>query len=195
MNMLSLFHIKQSSLNKERVKNMKNFNQIKTCVASEICQLPKMSFDYRSDVENEILDSIESNGYCQPSEIGTTAEAWDLVWSEMARNLSYEKPDFSPCNSAFECVEREGQEILNAAYYEATQEIVKNIAQAIDELFSEDFNGKAVSEVFIGKSGLGHIPHDYEIDIANSSVCVWDKSNMIEIDIGGVYLYGILESE
>lgn len=174
---------------------MTNIKQIKSEIATEIMQLPKMSFDYRSDAEGEILDSIESNGYCQPSEIGTTAEAWDIVWSEMARNLSYEKPDFSHCSSSFECVELEGQEILNAAYYEATQEIVKNIAQAIDELFSEDFNGKTVSEIFIGKSGLGHIAHDYEIDIVDSSVCVWDKSNMIEMSIDGVYIYGILESE
>lgn len=174
---------------------MQTLNTIKSTVASEISQLPKMSFDHRSDVEGELLDSIESNGYCQPSEIGTTAEAWDLVWSEMARNLSYEKPDFSLCSSVFECVELEGQEILYAAYYEATQELAKNIAQAIDELFSEDFNGKSVTEIFIGKSGLGYIPHDYEIDIADSSVCVWDASNMIEINVDGVYLYGTLEND
>lgn len=174
---------------------MQTLNSIKSAVASEIYQLPKMSFDYRSNVESELLESIESNGYCQPSEIGTTAEAWDLVWSEMARNLSYEKPDFSSCSSAFECVELEGQEVLNAAYYEATQELVKNIAQTIDELFSEDFNGKTVSEIYIGKSGLGHIAHDYETDIADSSVCVWDAPNMIEINIDGVYLHGTLESD
>ena len=173
---------------------MQNLKDIKAAVASEITQLPKMSFDYRSNVENELLDSIESNGYCQPSEIGTTAEAWDLLWSEMARNLDYEKPDFSSYSSAFECVELEGQSILNAAYYEATQEIVKNITQAIDELFSEDFNDKTLIEIFIGKSGLGHIAHDYEKDIADSSVCVWDASNMIEINIDGVYLYGTIES-
>ena len=172
---------------------MKNTNQIKSEIATEIMQLPKMSFDYRSDVESELLDSIESNGYCQPSEIGTTAEAWDLVWSEMARKLSYEKPDFSGCSSAFECVELEGQVVLNAAYYEATQEIVKNLVQAIEELFSEDFNGKTLTEIFIGKSGLGHVPHDYETDIADSSVCVWNSANKIEINVDGVYLYGTLE--
>ena len=173
--------------------NMTNLEFIKSDVASEIMQLPKISFDYRSDVENDLLESIESNGYCQPSDIGTTAEAWDLVWSEMARNLNYEKPDFSSCDSALECVELEGQSILDAAYYETTQEIVSNIAQTIDELFSEDFNGKTLTEVFIGKSGLGHIPHDYETDIADSSVCVWNASNMIEINVIGVYLYGTLE--
>ena len=174
---------------------MQNLKDIKSAVASEISQLPKMSFDYRSDVESELLESIESNGYCQPSEIGTTAEAWDLLWSEMARKLDYEKPDFSSYSSAFECVEFEGQSILNAAYYEATQEIIKSITQAIDELFSEDFNDKTLIEIFIGKSGLGHIAHDYEKDIADSSVCVWDASNMIEINIDGVYLYGTLESD
>lgn len=174
---------------------MKNTNQIKSEIATEIMQLPKMSFDYRSDVESELLDSIESNGYCQPSEIGTTAEAWDLVWSEMARKLSYEKPDFSGCSSAFECVELEGQVVLNAAYYEATQEIVKNLVQAIDEFFSKDFNGKTLTEVFIGRSGLGHISHDYETDIADSSVCVWNSANKIEINVDGVYLYGILGDE
>lgn len=174
---------------------MTNLEFIKSAVASEIMQLPKISFDSRSNVENELLESIESNGYCQPSEIGTTAEAWDLVWSEMARKLDYEKPDFSSCSSAFECVELEGQAILDAAYYEATQEIVSNITQAIAELFSEDFNGKTLIEIFIGKSGLGHIPHDYETDIADSSVCVWGASNMIEINVDGVYLYGTLESD
>ena len=84
---------------------MQTLKFIKSAVASEISQLPKMSFDCRSNVENELLESIESNGYCQPSEIGTTAEAWDLVWSEMAGKLDYEKPDFSSCSSAFECAE------------------------------------------------------------------------------------------
>lgn len=174
---------------------MQNLKDIKSVVASEIMQLPKMSFDYRSNVESELLDAIESNGYCQPSEIGTTAEAWDIIWSEMARNLSYEKPDFSSCDSAFECLEREGQAVLDAAYYEATQEIVKSVAQAINELFSEDFNGKTLTEIFIGKSGLGHIAHDYELDIADSSVCVCNASNMIEINVEGVYLYGTLEND
>lgn len=174
---------------------MQTLNTIKSAVASEISQLPKMSFDCRSDVESDLLESIESNGYCQPSEIGTTAEAWDLVWSEMARNLSYEKPDFSSCSSAFECIELEGQEILTAAYYEATQELVKNIAQAIDELFNEDFNGKSVTEIFIGNSGLGYISHNYEKDIAGSSVCVWDASNMIEVKVEGVTLCGNLEND
>lgn len=171
---------------------MNTFTFIKSAVASEIYQLPKISFDYRSNVERELLESIESNGYCQPSEIGTTAEAWDLMWSEMARNLSYEKPDFSSCNSAFECVELEGQQVLNAAYYEATQEIVSNIAQAIDECFNHDFGNLELTEMFIGKSGLGHISHDYETDIVDSSLCVWVASKVVEITIDGVTLYGVL---
>lgn len=171
---------------------MQTLNTIKSAVASEISQLPKMSFDHRSDVEGELLDSIESNGYCQPSGIGTTAEAWDLVWSEMARNLSYEKPDFSLCSSAFECVELEGQEVLNAAYYEATQEIVKNITQAIGECFNYDFGNLELTEMYIGKSGLGHISHDYETDITDSSLCVWLSLKTVEITIEGVTLYGVL---
>ena len=67
--------------------------------------------------------------------------------------------------------------------------------QAIDELFSENFNGKILTEVFIGKSGLGHVPHDYETDIADSSACVWNSANKIEINVDGVYLYGTLEDE
>ena len=173
---------------------MQNLKDIKTSVASEIMQLPKMSFDYRSNVESELLESIESNGYCQPSEIGTTAEAWDLLWSEMARNLDYEKPDFSSCSSAFECAELEGQSILNAAYYEVTQEIVKDITNAIDECFNYDFGNLELSEMYIGKSGLGHISHDYETDIADSSMLVWVKAKKIQITISGVTLYGTLET-
>ena len=172
---------------------MTNLDFIKSAVAGEIMQLPEISFDYRQDNEQALLDHIEAHGYCQPSQIGSTAEAYDLLWSDLARKTDYETPDFYNCNSAFECIELEGQMVLNAAYYEATQEIVKNISQAVDELFSEDFKGKTLSEVFIGKSGLGHIAHDYEIDIADSSVCVWNASNKIEINIEGVYLYGTLE--
>ena len=47
--------------------------------------------------------------------------------------------------------------------------------------------------MYIGKSGLGHIPHDYEIDIAGSSMLVWAKSKMIQITVSDVTLYGILE--
>ena len=169
---------------------MKTLNFIKSAVASEISQLPKMSFDCRSNVENELLESIESNGYCQPSEIGTTAEAWDLVWSEMARKLDYEKPDFSSCSSALECAELEGQAILDAAYYEATQEICKDIASAIGEIFNHNFGDKEVLEIMIGKAGMGHIPHNEEVDIADSSLIVWDSR--IQINIEGVMLYGIL---
>ena len=172
---------------------MTTYTFIKSAVASEIMQLPKISFDYSQDNEYTLLDHIESNGYCQPSEIGTTAEAYDIVWSDLARNTDYEMPDFSSCNSSLECVEAEGQAILTGAYYEATQEIVKDISSAIDECFNYDFGDLELTEMYIGKSGLGHIAHDYETDIADSSMLVWSKSKMIQITVSGVILYGALE--
>ena len=173
---------------------MNNYAFIKSAVASEIMQLPKISFDFRQDNAQELLDHIENNGYCQPSEIGTTAEAYDLVWSDLARNVDYEMPDFSTCKSSLECIEAEGQAILNGAYYEATQEIVKNIAGAIDECFGYDFGNLELIEMYIGKSGLGHIAHDYEKDIADSSMLVWLKAKKIQITVSGVTLHGILET-
>ena len=172
---------------------MNTYSFIKSAVASEIMQLPKISFDYRQDNEQELLDHIEANGYCQPSEIGTTAEAYDIVWSDLARSTAYEMPDFSLCCSSLECIEAEGQAILNSAYYEATQEIAKDIASAIDECFDYDFGNLELTEMYIGKSGLGHIAHDYETDIADSSMAVWVKSKMIQITVSGVSLYGTLE--
>ena len=172
---------------------MTTYAFIKSAVASEIMQLPKISFDYRQDNEQELLNHIENNGYCQPAEIGTTAEAYDIVWSDLARNAEYEMPDFSSCRSSLECIEAEGQAILNGAYYEATQETVKDIANAIDECFNYDFGNLELTEMYIGKSGLGHIAHDYETDIADSSMLVWVKSKMIQITVSGVTLYGILE--
>lgn len=172
---------------------MNTFTFIKSAVASEIMQLPKISFDYRQDNEQELLDHIEAHGYCQPSEIGTTAEAYDIVWGDLARDTDYEMPDFSMCRSSLECIEAEGQAVLNGAYYEATQEIVKDIASAIDECFGYDFGDLELSEMYIGKSGLGHIAHDYEADIADSSLIVWSKFKMIQITVSGVTLYGTLE--
>ena len=172
---------------------MTTYNFIKSAVASEIMQLPKISFDCRQDNEQELLDHIESNGYCQPHEIGTTAEAYDIVWSDLARNTNYEMPDFSQCKSSLECIEAEGQAILNGAYSEAINEIAKEIANAIDECFSYDFSELELTEIYIGKSGLGHIPQDYETDIADSSMLVWVKYKKIQITIEGVTLYGILE--
>ena len=172
---------------------MTTYAFIKSAVASEIMQLPKISFDYRQDNEQELLDHIESNGYCQPSEVGTTAEAYDIVWSDLARDTDYEMPNFSMCRSSLECVEAEGQAILTGAYYEATQEIVKDIASAIDECFNYDFGDLELTEMHIGKSGLGHIAHDYETDIADSSMIVWLKHKMIQITVSGVALYGTLD--
>ena len=172
---------------------MNTFTFIKSVVASEIMQLPKISFDYRQNNEQELLNHIEAHGYCQPSEIGTTAEAYDIVWSDLARNTDYEMPDFSMCRSSLECVEAEGQAILNGAYYEATQEVAKDIASAIDECFNYDFGDLELTEMHTGKSGLGHIAHDYETDIADSSMLVWSKSKMIQITVSGVTLYGTLE--
>ena len=172
---------------------MNTFTFIKSAVASEIVQLPKIIFDYRQDNEQALLDHIEANGYCQPSEIGTTAEAYDIVWSDLARNTDYDMPDFSLYKSSLECGEAEGQAILTGAYYEATQEVVKDIASAIDECFNYDFDNLELTEMYIGKSGLGHIAHDYETDIADSSMLVWVKSKMIQITVSGVTLYGTLE--
>ncbi len=157
-------------------------------------QLPKIGFDYRQDNEQVLLDHIEANGYCQPSEIGTTAEAYDIVWSDLARNTDYEMPDFSMCGSSLECIEAEGQAILTGAYYEASQEIAKDIANAIDECFGYDFGELELAEMYIGISGLGHIAHDYETDIADSSMLVWSKYKMIQITVSGVTLFGILEA-
>ena len=172
---------------------MTTYAFIKSAVASEIMQLPKISFDYHQDNEQALLDHIENNGYCQPSEIGTTAEAYNIVWSDLARNTDYEMPDFSSCNSSLECVEAEGQAILNAAYYEATQEIAKDIASAIDECFGYDFGNLELIEMYIGKSGLGHFAHAYETDIADSSMLVWLNRKMIQITVSGVTLYGTIE--
>lgn len=172
---------------------MSTFAFIKSAVASEIMQLPKIGFDYRQDNEQELLDHIEANGYCQPSEIGTIAEAYDIVWSDLARNTDYEMPDFSLCRSSLECVEAEGQAVLNGAYYEATQEIAKEITSVIDECFSYDFSDLELTEMYIGNSGLGHVAHDYETDISDSSMLVWVKSKKIQITVEGVTLYGILE--
>ena len=171
---------------------MTTYTFIKSAIAFEIMQLPKISFDCRQDNEQELLDHIEANSYCQPSEIGTTAEAYDLVWGDLARNVDYEMPDFSLCRSSLECIEAEGQAILTGAYYEATQEIAKDIANAIDECFNYDFSNLELIEMFIGKSGLGHIAHDYETDIADSSMLVWVEAKKIQITISGVTLYGIL---
>jgi len=173
---------------------MNTYAFIKSAVASEIMQLGKISFDCRQDNEQELLDHIENSGYCQPSGIGTTAEAWDIVWGDLARNTNYEMPDFSSCRSSLECIEAEGQAILDVAYYEATQEIAKDISNAIDECFNYDFGNLELSEMFIGESGLGHIAHDYEADIADSSMIVWVKSKKIQITIEGVTLFGILET-
>ena len=172
---------------------MNTFTFIKSAVASEIMQLPNISFDHRQDNEQSLLDHIEVNGYCQPSEVATTAEAYDIIWSDLARNIDYEMPDFSLCKSSLECVEAEGQAVLNGAYYEATQEIVKEIASAIDECFSYDFGNLELTEMYIGKSGMGHIAHNYETDIADSSLIVWVKSKMIQITVSDVTLYGTLE--
>ena len=172
---------------------MTTYAFIKSAVSSEIMQLPEISFDYRQDNEQELLDHIEAHGYCQPSEIGTTAEAYDIVWSELARNTDYEMPDFSLCKSSFQCIEAEGQAVLNGAYYEATQEIAKDISSAIDECFNYDFGNLELSEMYIGKSGLWHIAHDYETDIAESSMLVWSKYKKIQITASGVTLYGTLE--
>ena len=172
---------------------MNTFTFIKSAVASDIMQLPKISFDSHQDNKQKLLDHIESNGYCQPSEIGTTVEAYNIVWSDLARNTDYEMPDFSLCKSSLECVEAEGQAVLTGAYYEATQEIANEIANAIDECFNYDFGNLELTEMYTGKSGLGHIAHDYETDIADSSMLVWVKSKMIQITVSGVTLYGVLE--
>ena len=172
---------------------MTTYAFIKSAVASEIMQLPEISFDCRQDNGQELLEHIEENGYCQPSEIGTTAEAYDIVWGDLARTTDYEMPDFSLCGSSLACIEAEGQAILNGAYYEAIQEIAKDIADAIDECFNHDFGNLELIEMHIGESGLGHIAHDYEIDIADSSMLVWVKSKMIQITVSGVTLYGVLE--
>ena len=183
----------QESTFKQGNMNMTTFAFIKSAVASEIMQLPKISFDYRQDNEQELLDHIEAHGYCQPSEIGTTAEAYDIVWSDLARDTDYEMPDFSLCGSSLECIEAEGQAILTGVYYAATQEIANDIATAIDECFNYDFGNLELTEMHIGESGLGYIAHDYETDIGDSSMLVWSKHKMIQITVSGVTLYGTLE--
>ena len=174
---------------------MKHINTIKSQLALEIMQLPDITFDYRQDNGRELLDLIESNGYCEPSQIGSTAEAYDLVWSDLAREYAYEMPDFSGCNSSLECVEAEGQAVLDGVYYYLKCELVKEVAEALDECFSYKFeNDLELLEMKIGRSGLGHIPHDYEVDIAEGSMCVWLQYKMVEVTTNGVTLCGKLET-
>jgi len=60
-------------------------------------------------------------------------------------------------------------------------------------MLNYDFGELELSEMYIGESGLGHIPHDYESDIADSSMLVWVKYKKIQITVEGVTLYGTLE--
>lgn len=144
--------------------------------------------DYKDHLENE----IESNGYCTEPSVDYIYDAWSIVGSDLWRNTDFKKPDFSYCQNAFDCVLEEARTCIYSATYEAKQEVISSIADALDEIFNHDFGDKEVLEMMIGQAGMGHIPHNEEIDIADSSLIVWNSR--IQITVEGVTLYGVLSN-
>ena len=168
------------------------FENLKKHAANNINDMRNITLESHEDFKERLIDELEENGYDDAPSVDYLNEAWDIVGSELWRNTDFEKPDFSLCESAFDCVFAEARACVYSAHHEAMNEVAQEITSVIDEVFSEDFGDYELNEMFIGKAGLGHIPHDYETDVGDTSLIVWN-GKAVQVTVEGVTLHGILE--
>lgn len=159
-------------------------------VASEInnMNLNESFTFYTSDIQNIIINAIESHNYDAPF-VDYYNDALNVIDSELSRSTYPDALDFSNCKNAWECVLLEANAVLYTAYHDATQEITSDIADCINEVFGIDFDNKSISEIQFGSLGSGHIVHDQEIDLMSSdySLIVWKHG--IEFKVHGIVLH------
>lgn len=174
---------------------MSNFQfTAETLRAHVAANIRSMSLEVESyqDIREAILDALEENRYDDAPSVDYIHEAWDIIGSELWRNTHIDHLDFSHCESAFDAVFLEAREVVQVACYEAMQELAQDIAETLEEVFAQDFGNKELPSLIIGSSGLGHIPHNEEIDVGDASLLVWD--NHVQVTVEGVTWYGVLHN-
>ena len=142
------------------------------------------------DIREAIIEALEENHYDDAPSVDYIHEAWAIIGSELWRNTDIEKLDFSHCESAYDAVFHEAREVVYAAHHEAMNELARDIADTLEEVFAVDFGEKELTSLTIGSSGLVHIPHKSEIDVGGTSLLVWD--NKVQVTVEGVSFYGVL---
>lgn len=160
-------------------------------VAANIKGMPLEVESYQ-DIREAIIEALQENRYDDAPSVDYLHEAWDIIGSELWRNTDIGTLDFSHCESAYDAVFHEAREVIYAAHHEAMQELAQEISDTLDEVFAQDFGDKELPSLMIGTSGLGHIPHNEEIDVGDTSLLVWD--NRVQVTIEGVTFYGVLRN-
>lgn len=160
-------------------------------VASNIKDMT-LEIESHEDVREAILEALEENRYDDAPSVDYIHDAWAIIGSELWRNTQIETLDFSHCENAFGAVLHEAREVVCAAHHEAMQELAQDIAYTLDEVFVQDFGDKELPSLMIGTSGLGHMPHNEEVDVGDTSLLIWD--NRVQVTVGGVTFYGVLRN-
>lgn len=174
---------------------MSNFQfTAETLRAHVAANIRSMSLEVESyqDIREAIIEALEENHYDDAPSVDYIHEAWDIIGSDLWRNTHIDSLDFSHCESAFDAVFHEAREVIYAAHHEAMQELAQDIADTLEDVFSQDFGNKELPSLMIGTSGLGHTPHNEEIDVGDASLLVWD--NRVQVTIEGVTWYGVLRT-
>lgn len=125
------------------------------------------------DIEQELRDKVESNGYSEP-EVIYYHEAWDIVGGSSFNTIDIDTPDFSQCETALDCVMLEAQMIVSAAYSEYEGDGIAELAGELAEFIDEALEMGAPDELDIKISSsclFGWMPHNRETE---SGACIYD---------------------
>lgn len=159
--------------------------------ASNISDALQDDIDTSSSIPDQIQSALDAGSFSAP-DIIYYHQSWDVV-CDSGSPEPYEKPDFSGCDNARDCVQLEANMIMESAYGEAVQSLCENIGDALEDVAAKT----SIADWTPGGAGLDHLPHLREFDAGDGNVCHWhvDGRDIYELTIERVKFHARAEEE
>lgn len=170
----------------------KYLEQIQKYVYSNLGELGYSNEEVTArNVQNTLRDLLDEGNFCAP-EFVYTYENWDII-NDRDLDDPNETVDFSDCDNAIACVEREAAAVVEATYYRLLDEALGEITSALEEVEGE--MKFSVIRITLGDGGLGVMPHDEEWDVGEGNLYWWKAYGRAQLDINGLSFNIKLEDE
>ena len=128
--------IKPTTNNQRKEINMSNFtlntvlDSIKSDIEDVLNQLDQNEINELTS--GDVCNLLDNNHYYAP-EVIYTCDAWEIVAGSSFNDYAVENLDFSNCDRSADCVMKEAQAKINAAYYLKRQAIAEEVLENLQD--------------------------------------------------------------
>ncbi len=153
-------------------------NAIFSAISDAMAYTDFSNVDLNGNINDQLNETLQDNDYyfneC-PLNYDYTHEQIEIVTSsDFSQYELYDKPDFSSCENAMQCIALEAAAILDVVSIEAYSDYLDEVEEKIEEMreelteYHDEFFDLTLS--FDNECTWGDIPHDYENE---NGVMIW----------------------